>query len=159
MLEKVTPASLKRYLVDGLALDGSDRVPTEFEVQALSEFLKLKSIAVSDLAQLVRVNEPKSVLRTQVGMNARFGLHLAPLGGPEIGEKLSALLAKISEQRIDAFRAHIKFGSLRPFSVGNEIAGRALWLWQIGDLCLERGFLHTFYHETLNYFSELEEKL
>ena len=51
-----------------------------------------------------------------------------------------------------AWQTHNDYENLHPFTDGNGRSGRMLWAWQMrnDDDAMARGFLHTFYYQTLS---------
>ena len=107
------------------------------------------------LVYFVSQIEPDARLRDKPGLNVRVDRHLVPPGGPEIPVELSSILA--AAWRVDppdrynlAYRTHVAYETLHPFTDGNGRSGRALWLWQMGGIDhVPLGFLHTVYHQAL----------
>lgn len=137
---------IRDFVRESNRIEGIGREPTEQEVNAHRDFLKLQFIRVEDLENLVSVLQPGAKLREEAGMDVRVGDYVAPRGGPEIVERLSSLLRSMQSQ--GAYDTHLAYEHLHPFTDGNGRSGRALWLWQMGgDAPL--GFLHRFYYQTL----------
>ena len=116
------------------------------EIEAHRHFLSLSNIRVSDLVAFVSIVQPDAVLRRQVGQNVRVGSHIAPLGGPKIETELETILGLMRDY--GAYRTHVEYEQLHPFTDGNGRSGRVLWLWMMKEAPL--GFLHQFYYQTLN---------
>ncbi len=115
--------------------------------------MRIDVVTIGELEQFVSVYQPDAKLRILPGMSVYVGRHVPPPGGPAIPEMLQALLnfANDNESMEGAYRAHIEYETLHPFTDGNGRSGRMLWAWQIGyDKALSLGFLHRFYYQALN---------
>lgn len=154
MTVTVPATRLRNFVRESNRIEGIARPPTAAEVREHDEFLKLPLIMVNHLQRFVKVVAPGKYLRTEQGMDVRVGAHVAPRGGPEIARRLDSLLDQINAGLLTAWEAHRAYETLHPFMDGNGRSGRVLWLWQMmnqsGDrYALHRGFLHTFYYQTL----------
>lgn len=150
-----------RFIAESNKIEGIDRPPTNVEIAEHNRFLTLPEITIPDLEQFVSVYQPGAKLRTRTGMDVRIGSRIAPVGGPQIVERLDELLDKTNSGVIkkedeslfflSPFKLHVQYELLHPFTDGNGRSGRVLWLWQMiemyGDAPL--GFLHQFYYQTL----------
>lgn len=136
-------------------IEGIMRDPTTAEVVAHRDFVNRKRVTVEHVAKLVSVCQPNAVLRNALRIpGVRVGSHVAPPSGPEIEERLGALLKSVAAGTTDPWRAHVEYETLHPFTDGNGRSGRAIWLWHmtlIGQQqrALGLGFLHSFYYQTL----------
>lgn len=144
---------LRDFVRESNRIEGILRAPTAGEMREHEEFLKLETITVDNLERFVRVIAPGKPLRRQSGMNVRVGAHIAPPGGPEIEAALAMILDN-AMAGVDPYTTHHRYETLHPFMDGNGRSGRVLWLWQminqVEDLyTLSRGFLHTWYYQTL----------
>lgn len=137
------------FIRESNRIEGIHRDPTEREVDAFDAFMSLSRVTVRDLERLVDVIQPGAKLRRMLGCNVIVGNHVPPSGGPLVEEALTNLLRDI-EQGLDAWHAHVRYETLHPFTDGNGRSGRALWAWQMGPFKLQRGFLHSFYYQTLS---------
>lgn len=145
------------FLEESNRIEGIRRPVSSNELNAFTRFMSLSIVRVSDLAELVRVFQPGAVLRDRWGLNVRVGNHVPPPGGPEIYSELAALLPSISQSAIRdhsrtsrmAFKVHLQYETLHPFTDCNGRSGRALWAWMYRDLSL--GFLHRWYYQSLDY--------
>ena len=77
---------IRDFVRESNRIEGIGREPTEQEVNAHRDFLKLQFIRVEDLENLVSVLQPGAKLREEAGMDVRVGDYVAPRGGPEIVE-------------------------------------------------------------------------
>lgn len=137
---------LTAFVRESNRIEGILREPLPIELEAHAAFLNLTEIRVIDLVTFV-ADVAAAPLRTRRGMNVRVGDHVAPPGGPQIEQELEALLAFATNH--GAYKTHLLYETLHPFTDGNGRSGRALWLWQMGgDTSL--GFLHRFYYQTLS---------
>ena len=85
-----------------------------------------------------------------VGMDVAVGSYIPPRGGPHVLKKLENLLFSVHHRTISAYKIHLEYESLHPFTDGNGRSGRMLWAWQLGDTAVSLGFLHLFYYQTLS---------
>jgi hypothetical protein len=151
-----TLGEVHRFVTESNAIEGIHREPTDAEVQATVDFLRLDEVTIPDLCNLVSVYQPGNGLRMQRGNNVRVGRYVAPEGGPHICQKLEELLCIIhpnSPIPSNPWRLHCQYESLHPFTDGNGRSGRALWAWQMvrRPEGLSLGFLHRFYYQTLEH--------
>lgn len=124
---------------------------SEQEIFAHKRLVELEKLTILDLEAFVRTVQPGAILRRQVGLDVRVGRYIAPPGGPQIEIELGKLLGD-ANYGAPAYEVHMRYETLHPFSDGNGRSGRAVWLWQQGELGAPLGFLHKFYYETLNRY-------
>lgn len=135
------------FIRESNRIEGIHRDPTDCEWEATKAFLKLQEPKIADLEAFVAAIAPGHRLRDQYGLNVRVGDHVAPAGCPEIRQSLNTILGRACGGE-DAWRVHLDYEALHPFTDGNGRSGRLLWLWQMGDAPI--GFLHQFYYQTLS---------
>lgn len=142
------------FCIESNRIEGIENAPQK-EVEALALFLLLSRLEVEDVSNFVNVVQPGAVLRDQYGLNVRIGNYRPPEGAPEIRYSLETLLRQAPT--MSSFDLHVAYESLHPFTDGNGRSGRAIWLWHLKNCksdwgfanSLGRGFLHTFYYQTL----------
>ena len=139
--------TLEDFVRESNRIEGILRDPTGREITAHKALLALDRITVGNLEVFVMGIQPDAVLRREVGLNVRVGNHIAPAGGPEIEGRLENILAHMDKH--GAYKTHLAYEDLHPFTDGNGRSGRALWLWQMGGEA-PIGFLHRFYYQTLD---------
>jgi len=142
---------LIEFVTESNRIEGIERSPSNVEVDATFAFVNLEEIKIEDIEALVSALQPGAVIREKLGMNVRVGNYFPPEGGPEVRDKLQEILDMLKIW--DAYDTHLVYETLHPFTDGNGRSGRAIWLWQMGvyKAVLKRGFLHTFYYQTLSH--------
>lgn len=146
-LDKVRTNLIENFIKESNKIEGIFREPSEAEFVEFYRFMMLDEITVQDLERFVLVYQPDARLRNVVGSNVRVGSHFPPAGGLNILVDLTALLEEVNSKNLNAFKAHIIYEFLHPFTDCNGRSGRMLWAWQMQDLSL--GFLHRLYYQTL----------
>lgn len=129
-------------------IEGILRPPTKAELAEHERFVGLVHPTIDDLIQFVSVYQPGAKLRDKPGLDVRVGNHVPPSGGPGIR---TLLIDHLDNQLwMSAWKAHVDYETLHPFTDGNGRSGRALWYWRMKKTRLvELGFLHGFYYQTL----------
>lgn len=146
---------LVRFLEESNRIEGIVRPVTDAEAAAALAFIDAPTVTIAMLAGLVGVFQLGARLRDKPGLNVRVGTHVPAPGGPEIRETLEMFLPQIDGGKWTPYDAHQQYETLHPFTDGNGRSGRMLWLWQhvnrgTGELALRRGFLHSWYYESLD---------
>ena len=135
-------------------IEGIHREPTQEEIDEFKRFVRLETITVAELEKFVSIYQPDARLRDLPGLDVCVGGHIPPRGGPHVVEQLKALLDEANEKAWtdkDAWRLHVQYETLHPFTDGNGRSGRMLWAWMTGELrAIDLGFLHRFYYQTLD---------
>ncbi len=124
--------------------------PTEREISAHENLVKLEKLTVADLEQFVGLVQPNAILRRKAGLDVRVGGYVAPPGGPLIEMSLKGLLDD-ANFGAPAYEIHLRYETIHPFTDGNGRSGRAVWLWQRKGIA-PLGFLHQFYYDTLGNY-------
>lgn len=146
---------LRAFVRESNRIEGIMRPPTAREMHAHHRFIGIEPyLTVEDLERFVDAVAPDHELRRDRGLNVRVGDYVAPMGGPEIEERLSQIVGQ-ANTLIEPFQLHQRYESLHPFTDGNGRSGRVLWLWMMlkagrDPYALSRGFLHTYYYQSLS---------
>lgn len=142
--------ALRRFVAESNRIEGITRPPSNAEIKAHEAFLGYPGLCVADFKSFVDIIAPGHGIRDQPHLNVRVGNHVAPQGGSDIPIRLHGILAIPHP-----FDQHVAYEKLHPFTDGNGRSGRVLWLRSMlrqgrDPYALQRGFLHTFYYQTLS---------
>ena len=154
MKEDDFDACLRAFVKESNRIEGITRPPTAREIGAHKALLALPEVTVEALCEFVQT-VAKRPIRDKPGMNVCVGNHRPIEGGPHVpGILAEAILPLANKGAASAYDVHRRYEDLHPFMDGNGRSGRALWLWQMlregrDPYALRRGFLHTFYYQTL----------
>jgi hypothetical protein len=164
----------EKYIVNFIResnkIEGIMRQPRRWEIDAMKAFLELDFLTVADIQNIVNAFQQGAELREHYGMNVWIG-GKEKLGGPEIRPALEDILNRANAyktnrrsyrgslekfeiaraEHVHPWQVHCSYEYLHPFMDGNGRSGRAIWAWMHGGQSTEfiRGFLHSFYYETL----------
>lgn len=145
--------TIRDFIIESNKIEGILREPTNAELKAHSDLLKIDNITIAILQEFVFALQPGARLRETADMNVQVGKHIAPSGGVNIVVKLNEILSNLRDS--DPYEVHRQYENLHPFMDGNGRSGRALWLWMMdrkGELyrALKLGFLHNWYYQSLD---------
>ena len=139
--------TLEEFVAESNRIEGIDGV-SRSDMIAHEDLLARPRLTVQDIERFVSLVQPNAILRRPVGLNVRVGNHIAPAGGPKIEPALEKLLGSVNrdwagEGHCDpaAYKTHLAYEDLHPFSDGNGRSGRAIWLWMHKGYT-GRGFLY-----------------
>lgn len=147
--------NIKDFIRESNRIEGIHCEPTLKEIAEFERFIGLDTVTIKDLKQFVSVYAPGQRFRGAKGLNVSIGGELAPLGGQFMYYKTQEILDNLEQE--GAYKTHVAYELLHPFTDGNGRSGRALWAWQMNrakdgwsrSAWLSLGFLHTFYYQTL----------
>ena len=138
------------FIKESNRIENIHRDPTQAEIEEFQRFMQLEKVTIDDLEHFVRVYQSDAKLRDTSGMDVIVGRYVPPRGGAHIPARLDGLLFSVNHGTISAYKTHLKYESLHPFTDGNGRSGRMLWAWQMGIIpALNLGFLQRFYYQTL----------
>lgn len=150
-------SDLRTFVRESNRIEGIRRAPTKGEMAAHERFLSLDAPTVADMQAFV-MSVAGRTIRDMPGMNVRVGNHFPPPGGADIPGALGFILDD-AKRGVGTYTTHRRYETLHPFMDGNGRSGRVLWLWQMihqmqDPYVLSRGFLHTWYYQSLSAKSE-----
>ena len=143
--------TIEHFIMESNSIEDIRRMPTVDEIVASLSFLKLDTITVEDMEELVRVYEPTAKLRGEAGSNVTVGDFVPMAGGYRVVCALTELLQKDNNKT--PFELHAEYETIHPFTDGNGRSGRMLWLWAMGGVeKAPLGFLHHWYYQSLQAY-------
>ena len=148
---------LREFVAESNRIENLDSVSPD-DMKAHEEILALRELSVQDIERFVSLVQPNAILRRPVGLNVKIGSHFPPPGGPKIEPALKKLLGLVNRDWVEeeghcdlaAYKAHLAYENLHPFSDGNGRSGRAIWLWMHKGYT-GRGFLYEWNKARLEY--------
>lgn len=151
----LTNEHIWNFVTESNKIEAITRPPTEGELSVTEWFIHEGNWSVDHIAQFVQVCQPGARIRQFPNMNVQVGNHVPPRGGPEILKELLSLLSDIEKGVLTPYEAHVRYETIHPFMDGNGRSGRAVWAkhmleWGQDGFWPERGFLHTFYYQSLD---------
>ena len=152
--------TLTDFIRESNRIEGIHRVTYE-QIEAHKRFLALEKLTIAGLCVFVDAVAPHAELRSRRGLNVRVGVHVPPLGGPQVETDLRDLLERVQApgDRPSPFVAHCEYETLHPYTDGNGRSGRVLWLWMMGGIeKAPGGFLYEFARQTLDRGAPFELK-
>lgn len=148
---------LFEFVRESNRIEGIRRDPTDDEMIAHHTLLD-GPMTIEAVEAFVSVIAPGHRLRDKTGLNVRVGNHIPPAGGPKVRVHADLIVGD-ARRLADPFDTHRAYETLHPFTDGNGRSGRAIWLWMMlntgrDPYVLQRGFLHTWYYQSLAASSE-----
>lgn len=145
-----------KFIEESNRIEGILRPPTKAEIVEMEWFMTLPEIKIYDLKKFVSIYQPNAILRDKPYIpGVQVGNHVAPSSGPRITSQLNLILDEAL--CTTPYLTHQAYETLHPFTDGNGRSGRALWAWQMRnllgekamDVVWQRGFLHSWYYQSL----------
>lgn len=151
-------ALVQRFCMESWAIEGL-KPPDKGLMRLHEEYIMKDTMTGSDIIEACKLfTNGYGRIRSQMGMDVQVGSYVPMAGGTNVLVEFDSLMADANSIEIPpsslVFETHIRFEKLHPFIDGNGRTGRLLWAWMMArtnddDDWLERGFLHTFYYQTL----------
>lgn len=156
--DTVRREDVQRFVVESWAIEGLklDAINLSAAISYHTDFLRLPTVYATKLEAAADAF-CGGALRSRAGMNVSVGNYYPPCGRKEIRQDLVDICRNSKDRH--PFLTHQLFEELHPFMDGNGRVGRLLWLWCMhnqGRHDWTRGFLHTWYYQSLEQWREDE---
>lgn len=149
------------FIRESNKIEGILREPTDGEIEAMEDFMALPELSVKALEDFVLAYQPNALLRYRASVpSVRVGKHVPIASGPRVLALLDSILYLANTGSVTPYNIHRRYETLHPLTDCNGRSGRALWAWcmfqRVGpfemDTVFQRGFLHTWYYQSLSEF-------
>jgi Fic/DOC family len=160
--------NLISFIIESNKIEGILNGPSNEEINAYKEFLKLDTITIKDISKFVTViTNGYGKLRNKKGMNVRVGNHFPIPGGKRVKDELTNIIVDVNtyfsapmtaqhkesnKNDWHSYQIHLEYENLHAYLDGNGRSGRLIWAWMMkreNKDPFQLGFLHTFYYQTL----------
>ena len=140
----ITYENARRFQFESNQIDRRIGV-TETESEAFWQLMGKQVLTPWDLLSPILINYPHALLRDEEHMKNVYDIQHPPLwSGRRVREELEIILDLANRRYCSAYDIYIRYMTLLPFTYGNGLSGRMLWLWvRKGDE--GRGFLIEFH--------------
>ena len=140
----ITYGAAHQFQFESIQIEGR-RKAVEAEAEALWQLMGKKHLTIEDLLSPILIRYPHALLREETGMKKVYDTQYPPLlSGRRVVEELEIILDLANRRYVSAHEIYVRYMFLLPFTHGNGLSGRMLWLWmRRGDE--GRGFLIEFH--------------